>query len=298
MDQDNSNQPQEQQAEAPQEQKAEQPQEQAATEAPKEGEAAAGEEKKESAIPSIMQQKPDQPPVKGEEKLWGVVCYIPFFAFFALVWKPDSKFIKLHGRQGLVITALFFLAIILFIIPVIGAMIGGVLQLITLLVAIFSAYQSLIGNWWKIPVLGDIAEMIPAELFTQKARGAIMGDEVKMGKEGEAPTEEKPAEEAEEAKAPEAAPAEEAAAPPPAEEEPTPEQEAPVEEKPAPEEAPTEEAAPAPEAEEAEAPEAAPVEEKPTPEEAPAEEAAPAPETPAEGEQKPEQTTPPEGEAK
>ena len=36
-------------------------------------------------------------------------------------------------------------------------------------------YQAFIGNWWKIPVLGDLAGLIPVEMFTKVTREAVMG---------------------------------------------------------------------------------------------------------------------------
>jgi uncharacterized membrane protein len=199
------------------------------------------EPQKPLEVPGFLQKKPGQPPVTGEEKLWAIVCYIPFLAIIALIVKPDSKYIKLHGRQGLLLSIMFFISIFIYILPFIGSLIGGFIHLAVFLVGLFSMYQSAIGNWWKIPVLGDLSEMIPADLFSKTAREAIMGPESTIGKEPEVPAGEPAEETTEESEQPqEETPAEE-----PAKEPETP-PEQPAEEPAAPAEKPAEAETPPP----------------------------------------------------
>ena len=39
-------------------------------------------------------------------------------------------------------------------------------------------YHAFVGNWWKTPILGDIAEMIPVDIFVQTTRNAMMTKKV------------------------------------------------------------------------------------------------------------------------
>lgn len=124
----------------------------------------------------MVQPQANQPKVGSDERLWGAISYIPFLGALALLVKPQSNYIRLHGRQGLLIFALFFCSIFLYIIfPPLGAVFGGLIQMALFVIGIYSTYQAFIGNWWKIPFLGDIAERIPVEFFTKVATEAITG---------------------------------------------------------------------------------------------------------------------------
>lgn len=129
----------------------------------------------EVTVPAFMKKAENQPAVTMEEKVWAFVSYVPLVALLALVLKPDSKYVLLHGRQGLLLTLIFFFSVFVYLFPFIGAFLGGIIHLGSFLLALFSMYQAFIGNWWKIPVLGDVAEMIPTGVFTKVARDMTMG---------------------------------------------------------------------------------------------------------------------------
>ncbi len=125
-------------------------------------------------VPEILKPAQGQPPVSSDDKIWGLVSYIPLLALMALVLKPGSAFIKLHGRQGLLIFLIFFFSIFIYIVPYIGPLIGIIIHFGMIGIGLFSMYQAFIGNWWKIPVLGDISELIPVEMFAKVTREAVM----------------------------------------------------------------------------------------------------------------------------
>lgn len=128
----------------------------------------------------ILSSKPTQPqpPVEQDEKLWAALSYVPMVALVAFLIKPKSAFVKLHGRQGLLIFLIFFFSIFLYIIlPPLGPILGGLVQLGMFVVGIFSIYQAIMGNWWKTPVLGNIADMLPVDMFTNVATQTITGQE-------------------------------------------------------------------------------------------------------------------------
>lgn len=118
-------------------------------------------------VAKLFKVKEGQPAVTSSEKLLGAVCYVPLVAILILLVAGTSDYVKLHGRQGLVLFAVFFLSVFLLIIPYIGGLLFGLLQMILFIVGIFSAYQAFIGNWFKIPVFGDLAMLIPVNLFVK-----------------------------------------------------------------------------------------------------------------------------------
>jgi len=129
-------------------------------------------------VPEILKAAHNQPSVTSDEKIWGLVSYIPLMALMALVLKPSSDFIKLHGRQGLLIFLIFFFSIFIYLVPFIGPLIGVIIHFAMIGIGLFSMFQAFIGNWWKIPVLGDISELIPVELFAKVTREAVVGAKV------------------------------------------------------------------------------------------------------------------------
>ncbi len=128
--------------------------------------------------PEAFKKATGQPTVNSEEKIWALVSYIPLIALMALVLKPGSDYIKLHGRQGLLIFLISFFSIFVYLVPYIGPVIGVIVHLALIGIAVFSMYQAFIGNWWKIPILGDIAELIPVDIFAKVTREAVMGEKV------------------------------------------------------------------------------------------------------------------------
>jgi len=128
-----------------------------------------------TGVTGMFKKAENQPAVTMDEKLWAGISYIPLVALGALVIKPDSGFIKLHGRQGLLIFLIFFFCIFVYLVPYIGPLFGGLIQLALFVLGIFSMYQALVGNWWKIPVIGDLAAAIPLSLFEKVTREVISG---------------------------------------------------------------------------------------------------------------------------
>lgn len=133
------------------------------------------EQLKQVNVQDFLKPKEGQPPVTSEEKLWGLISYIPLMAIIPLIIKPKSEYIRLHGRQGLMLFFIFFFCIFIYIVPFIGPLIGGLIQLGIFVVGIYSLYQAFIGNWWKIPILGDLAAQIPLDFFAQVTTEALTG---------------------------------------------------------------------------------------------------------------------------
>jgi len=129
-------------------------------------------------LSSLFAFDSSQPSVSQTEKIWGLLSYVPMLSVFALILNPTSNFIKLHGRQGLLLFGVFFFDIFIYLFPYIGIFLGGLVHFLVIVVSLFSMYHAFIGNWWKIPVVGDVAEMIPVDIFIKITREAIMSSKV------------------------------------------------------------------------------------------------------------------------
>ena len=83
-----------------------------------------------------------------------ILCLLP------LLGKRESSFAQHHGKQGLVITIVSFVIMLIWWVPFIGWVIGffGIIGLLILTVTgIQNAMQ---GKYWEMPVLGKYARQI------------------------------------------------------------------------------------------------------------------------------------------
>lgn len=93
-------------------------------------------------------------------KIWAFVGYWGILFLVPLLGKKDNKFASFHGKQGLVLFVFWLAIFILSFIPFIGGIIGLLGWIICVILAIVGMVKSLQGQYWKMPVLGDIAEKI------------------------------------------------------------------------------------------------------------------------------------------
>jgi uncharacterized membrane protein len=129
-----------------------------------------------------VDQKENQPPVKQDEKVYATVAYIPFMALLSIIIKPDSAFVRLHSKQGLLLSILFFfggmMAAIVTLFGIIGQFLAFVLGLVPLaciIIGIYSMYLTMNGYWWKIPFLSMLADLIPIEMIAKTSKETITG---------------------------------------------------------------------------------------------------------------------------
>ena len=87
--------------------------------------------------------------VAGIGYVW-ILCLVPLFL------KRDSAFCQFHAKQGLVLFIIEIVCWLLFSIPVFGQL----LLLVILLLALMGIVNALKGNFWKMPIIGDLAEKI------------------------------------------------------------------------------------------------------------------------------------------
>jgi uncharacterized membrane protein len=97
---------------------------------------------------------------------FGILFLVPLLA------AKDNKFAKFHGKQGMVFCigavvisiALFILTFIFGFIPYVGWVLDILLWLaygiLFFVLAIIGIIQALSGKYWKMPILGGIAEKL------------------------------------------------------------------------------------------------------------------------------------------
>ena len=93
-------------------------------------------------------------------KLFAFVSYLWILCLLPLFLKSDNKFAVFHGKQGLILFIGEIAISVIGIIPIIGwavfftgSFLIGVLSLVGMI-------QALSGNYWKMPIVGEIAESV------------------------------------------------------------------------------------------------------------------------------------------
>ena len=95
-----------------------------------------------------------------EGKIFAVLAYLSILCLVPLLLKKDNKFASHHGKQGLVIFIGEVAAGILAWVPLLGWVVAPIASLLFLVLSLIGIIQAAIGNYWKCPVVSDIAAKI------------------------------------------------------------------------------------------------------------------------------------------
>jgi uncharacterized membrane protein len=102
-----------------------------------------------------------------EGKIWAFFAYWGILFLLPLLGKKDNEFAVFHGKQGMVlcigVVIIIIATTILSLIPYIGLIFGIVGWLILIVMGVFAIIgmiKALMGDKWKMPIFGDIAEKI------------------------------------------------------------------------------------------------------------------------------------------
>lgn len=95
-----------------------------------------------------------------EGKVFAVLAYLSILCFVPLLVKKDNKFAFHHAKQGLVIFLGEITFAILVWIPFLGWVLAPIGSLLLFALSLIGIIQALTGNYWKCPVVFDIAEKI------------------------------------------------------------------------------------------------------------------------------------------
>jgi len=103
----------------------------------------------------VPQEKPG-----SNENVYAILSYLWILCLIPILMKKDDEFIKFHARQGLMLFIIEVGAGIIGIIPVLGNVVYLLGMLVCGILSLIGIVQVLMGNKWKIPVVGDWAEQI------------------------------------------------------------------------------------------------------------------------------------------
>ena len=87
---------------------------------------------------------------EGKQLAW--LSYLGILFLVPLLAKKDNAFCMHHAKQGMVYFIIEICLYILFIIPLLGWIIGILGLLFMAVMSIIGLIQALQGNWWEAPV--------------------------------------------------------------------------------------------------------------------------------------------------
>jgi uncharacterized membrane protein len=96
-----------------------------------------------------------------EENIAGLLTYVLGLVtgIIFLIVEKDSKFVRFHAFQSILISAAFIVVnMVLGFIPIIGWILSLLLSPIGFILWLVLLYQAYQGKWFKLPVIGNIAE--------------------------------------------------------------------------------------------------------------------------------------------
>lgn len=93
-----------------------------------------------------------------EGKILAILSYLGILCLVPLLLKKNNKFVLFHGKQGLVLFLGEIAAAIISIIPFLGWLIGFLGVMLFGIVSLIGIVQVLMGNYWKIPIVAELAE--------------------------------------------------------------------------------------------------------------------------------------------
>lgn len=101
-----------------------------------------------------------------DPKLIGLACYLGCFVtgLIFLAVEKESRFVKFHAMQSVIASAVIIaLSIVFGFIPIIGWIGGLLLAPLSFVLWILLMVMALQGRWFKLPVIGDIAQQQAAK---------------------------------------------------------------------------------------------------------------------------------------
>jgi len=96
-----------------------------------------------------------------QPNLAGLLCYflgwITGLVFYLL--EKKNKFVRFHAMQSLIVFgSLAIINIVLLVIPVLGVLLSVLLSLLALVLWVLLMIKAYQGEYFKLPIAGDIAE--------------------------------------------------------------------------------------------------------------------------------------------
>ena len=94
------------------------------------------------------------------DNVYAILSYLWILCLIPILMKKEEDFVRFHARQGLMLFIVEVAIGIIGIIPLLGHIVYLVGMLACGILSIVGIVQVLMGNKWKMPVIGDWAEKI------------------------------------------------------------------------------------------------------------------------------------------
>ncbi|MDD5634703.1 MAG: hypothetical protein PHW46_05465 [Candidatus Omnitrophica bacterium] len=107
-----------------------------------------------------MEKKVSNSSPESTDNMYAILAYLWILCLVPLLMKKDNEFIKFHSKQGLMLFIIEIGVSVVGIIPLLGAIVYILGFLVCGILSLIGIVQVLMGNKWKIPMLGDWAEQI------------------------------------------------------------------------------------------------------------------------------------------
>ncbi len=95
-----------------------------------------------------------------DSKILAAIGYIFILCFIPLYFKKGNKFAEFHGKQALVLFILEFAASILKVVPLLGDLVFTVSFVLFGVLSLVGIIKVLMGEYWEMPVIYEIANRI------------------------------------------------------------------------------------------------------------------------------------------
>jgi len=98
-------------------------------------------------------------PVSGDN-VYAILSYLWILCLIPILMKKEEEFVRFHARQGLMLFIVEVAIGVIGIIPFIGPFLSTIGIVACAILSIAGIVQVLMGNKWKMPLIGDWAEKI------------------------------------------------------------------------------------------------------------------------------------------
>ncbi len=108
-----------------------------------------------------LPKAPDPSSTGLDPTLAALLAYLvgPISGVLFLVLERKSLFVRFHAMQSTItFLALFVVSIVAGLLPLVGGFLGFAVSLLSLVLWILLMVRAFQGEWYKVPVIGDMAE--------------------------------------------------------------------------------------------------------------------------------------------
>lgn len=92
--------------------------------------------------------------VSGNDKLMGVLCYLGILIIIPFLMAKDSKFVKFHLNQGLILIVVGLIAYVAGWVPAIGSLVSNLLSIACFVLMIIGIVNVVQDKEAQLPIIG------------------------------------------------------------------------------------------------------------------------------------------------